>query len=378
MAAQHIPMTDRATMDQLADAFRTSLSLPPRPEPALMEWIDALSVYTRSRLPRTELNVANKCKRLSDQARDRIRHYDQLGAYQLLAMAASLADNSSLSEESRYLCLAEIAPAELYVEHLCRNWESAWRLLAQALHADQALEDTYGYSWKVGHRVHLLTVAAEMTAEQSRTNDATKRIVNIVSYLAGRSADIDAPGDWQRSRLECLSPGMRDVLAMQALRAWLPFFAGCAGGSRDGLLEVFAASLSSCVDSTSHSDSTPGYSVNEYIRLLISALVEPEMYLRECPRALLHGGYQSVTFSLAFDAASSLSEHYDVRSTLPIEVWRLAQSGTWFAPVRSQWFLRLNGAASSGYASRQSSEASLRGNARDRGRPKQPLQSQVS
>ena len=336
----------RALVNRLADALHAGLSIPARPEPALIAWIDALSIYARSRLSRSEIGIANKCKLLSDKAREAIRQHDQNGACRSLAMANLLSNSSFLSREGHYLCVAEIAPAELYVEHVCRNWTGARLLLSRALYADQSLEDDYGYCWKIGHRIHLLTVAAAMSAEQGLMERAARQTADILSLLVGSDVRIGAAGDWHPSRLRCLSEGMRDVLAIQALRIFFPLFGGCFKEVRNNVLRAFIGSLTAPVKHKQCSDPA-GCSVSDYVHLLIDALDQPESYLRRCPLVLCHGGFTSITFSLAFDAACYLAEHYDVRSSLMIDVLRLASSRSWVLPVQSQWHSRMAQVASS-------------------------------
>lgn len=335
-----LQIESRALVHRLSNAFYAGLTIPVRQEPALVAWVDALSVHARSRLPRTEVGIANKCKLLSDRARDAILQHDENGACRSLAMANLLSNSPLLSREGHYLCVAEIAPAELYVEHFCRSWNRAQLLLSRALCADQSLEDDYGYCWKIGHRIHLLTVAAAMSAEQGLMEDAARQTANILSFLAGSDVSIGAVGDWHPARLRCLSAGMRDVLAIQALRAFFPSFGGCFKKVRNNVLQAFVGSLTTPIKRTQRSDFA-GCSVNDYVQLLIDALDQPERYLRRCPIVLCCGGFTSITFSLAFDAACYLAEHCDVRSSLMIDVVRLASGRPWALPVQSQWHLRM-------------------------------------
>jgi hypothetical protein len=330
----------RTLLTRLSDAFHAGLSVPARPEPALIAWIDALSVHAQSRLPAAELRIANKCKLLSDTARNAIRGHDQSKACRSLAMANLLSNNPLLSREGHYLCVAEIAPAELYVEHLCRSRNSARFFLSRALDADQSMENDYGYCWKIGHRIHLLTVAAGMSAEQGLMEDAARQTADILSLLVASEVSIGVAGDWHPARLRCLSKGMRDVLAMQALRTFFPFFGGCSREVRNSALRALSGSLTAPINNKQCSDPA-GCSVNDYVHLLIDALDQPESYLQKCPLVLGHGGFTSITFSIAFDAACYLAEHYNVRSSLMIDVLRLARSRSWALPTQSQWHLRM-------------------------------------
>jgi hypothetical protein len=338
-------MDSQVIVAQLADAFHVGMAAPVPKEPALTAWINVLTVYALSRLPRTELALATTCKRLSDKARDAIRHNDQSGACQWLAAARLLAETKSLSTEAHYLGVAEIAPAELYVEHLCRSWDSARDCLSRALQVDQLLEDTYGYCWKIGHRIHLLTVAAAMSAEQGLIEGAARQTADILSLLAEREVRIQVPGDWDLSRLRYLSAGMREVLAMQALRRFFPFLAGCSKDSRSKALATFSTSLAASLKPWRDWQHFNGDSVGEHVRLLTNALDQPDTYLRDCLPLLRNGGFKSITFSIAFDAACLVAENYQIRSTLVNEVWRLARGHIWLRPVRPNWLARLSQAA---------------------------------
>jgi hypothetical protein len=339
-------MNSQVMVGQLADAFHAGLAAPEPEEPALAAWIEVLGLYALSRLPRTELAIATMCKRLSDKARDAIRHNDQSGACRWLAKAKLLAESKSLSTEAHYVGVAEIAPAELYVEHFCGSWNSARALLLRALQVDQLVEDSYGYRWKIGHRIHLLTVAAAMSAEQGLIEDAARQTADILSLLAEDDVRIQVPGNWDLWRLRYLSAGMRTVLATQALRRFLPFLAGCARKSRRKALAVFNSSLAAPLKQGRRWQHFDGGSVRDHIRLLTNALGQPEIYLRDCLPLLRNGGFKSITFSIGFDAACLLAEDYNIRSTLVNEVWRLARGRIWLRPVQSHWLARLAQAAS--------------------------------
>ena len=306
----------------MAETYRQQRTRRVQPAAALGEMLELGAKHSFAQLTQRELAFGAKCKRFCDESRRFAAAGNVSDACRALATAAAVAQVASLSEQARLLCLAEVAPAEAYMERIYENWTAAGDLIDKSLGLDQELEERFGHKTKIAHRIHMLSVSAALLFQQRQAPAACTRISEILRYLAGEIEAPAAPGRWSQSALRELPTGLGDVLALQAVEVFYAALTGWRCDARKALVDALMSGLGGVAGSRDDPRrlDTPGgeagyAAAGDYLELLRASTGGECEYLLRGMEIMERTRARSLVYSIALDSACLCFERGAARET---------------------------------------------------------------
>ncbi|HEY6967833.1 MAG TPA: hypothetical protein VJA94_01410 [Candidatus Angelobacter sp.] len=137
-----------------------------------------------------------KVMHFANQARQSALRGEIANSCKSFGRAHNLLASEALSAECKLRCQSDLAAAEAYLDYYCGDFEQAKRRLVEAMVADQALEDHYGYKFLHAHRIHLVNNTIKVEVHASRLPEAMKLAGNVFLYLMEKASSLPMPTAW--------------------------------------------------------------------------------------------------------------------------------------------------------------------------------------